>query len=269
MVSFSSSRSVFGAESRRWTRLVFSNPLFGLTAFTYYVEAPTTVTHTVTTTTTPHHRTVTNVRTFQPQESPYQNRKTAHPVSSPDPASQEPYTSRGDIQASPYGNHSNGGTRAGNQGEGLQSSSSRPVRDNYPSKSRGNNHDTPVGQDDYNTLSRQKSIPRKQVGSSGQFQSSPVHHSNPLDSETDHGRQERPSKALPSTPVHSNHGYEPRNTANSIQITSILDRSRPISKGATSPRSTQDIVDRAKTNTYDTQVIEKVAPGKFRYSLPR
>ena len=88
--------------------------------------------------------------------------------------------------------------------------------------------------DDTN-LAGQISIPRKQVGTSANVLQSSVQPSKPSNRQHGHSRNQSAAKPLPAVPVSSN------------AFSGVQDA--------------QDVVDRAKSNTYDTEVIEKVAPG--------
>ena len=89
--------------------------------------------------------------------------------------------------------------------------------------------------DDAN-LARQISIPRKQIGTSANVPQSSVQPPIPSSRQQGHSRNQSASKPLPAAPVFSNDDPEAPDA--------------------------QDVVDRAKSNTYDTTVVEKVAPGR-------
>ena len=82
-------------------------------------------------------------------------------------------------------------------------------------------------------MARQISIPRKQVGTSANAPQSPVQAQETSNRQQGHNRNQSTSKPLPAAPVFSND----------------------------IPEDAQDVLNRAKSNTYDTTVIEKVAPG--------
>ena len=82
-------------------------------------------------------------------------------------------------------------------------------------------------------LGREISIPRKQVGTSANAPHSPVQTSKLSNRQQGHTRNQSASKPLPATPGSSND----------------------------IPEDAQDVINRAKSNTYDTTVTEKVAPG--------
>ena len=89
--------------------------------------------------------------------------------------------------------------------------------------------------DDAN-LARQISIPRKQVGTSANVPQSSVQPPIPSNRQQGHSRNQSASKPLPAAPMSSN--------------------------DAPGVQDAQNVVNRAKSNTYDTTVIERVAPGK-------
>lgn len=157
---------------------------------------------------------------------------------------------------------SSGNARRVGDGDYQQPAMSNPYRDDFPSDTRSNEPNISVSQDGYQDLARQKSIPRKQIGISVNAPYSPVQPSTSSSPQVSHSRQQSDSKPLPSAPISINDRYGDRGTAATPQPSSILDRSRPITKGYAAPRDGQDVVNRAKSNTYDTEVIEKIAPGK-------
>lgn len=112
-------------------------------------------------------------------------------------------------------------------------------------------------QEPVNKPARTNSIPRKKVqvpatSPSSRLQSSP----QPI-YRAQHGQQYSDDKPSVSIPLHEN-----ADMTSGRQEVSILDRSRPVTQGSSAPLNPQDVVDRAKTNTYDTEVVETVAPGK-------
>jgi len=165
-------------------------------------------------------------------------------------------------QAAPSSPYRGEVARTANNGDYQQSAPSNPYRGEVASNGGSGEPNTLDGQDGYQDLARQKSIPRKQVGTSAQAPYSSVQSSTSSSPQIGHSRQQSDSKPLPSAPISSNNGYGDRKTPATPQPISILDRSRPITKGYAAPRDGKDVVDRAKSNTYDTEVIEKIAPGK-------
>ena len=112
-------------------------------------------------------------------------------------------------------------------------------------------------------LIRQSSIPRKQVGTFASTPYSSVATSSPPSAQTGQSRQQIATKPLPSTPAALSGGYVDRQMDSVAKPSSILNRSRPLPPSQTGLRDAQDIVDRAKTSTSDTEVVETVAPGQF------
>ena len=146
-----------------------------------------------------------------------------------------------------------------NQQEDGWPSVSSPQRNEPPTQSRHEDHNPLPGQEDYDMKQeRRRSIPRKQVGNSVQVQS--PSRSNP---QNEVSRQQNASKALPSTPTSPISNYDARKMEGPTKPTSMVNRSRPVSRGAASLPKAQDIVERAKSKTYDTEVIERVAPGMY------
>lgn len=229
-----------------------------------YSPAPTIVTQTVTTTTrTGYQGQYGNRVAPQAQIAPNQNYSAKIRAPNADALPQDPYITKGAKKAEGYGTRSNPNPRALDQLDGQHPSASKPYRDNAPNASTFDAHSTPEGYGEYDAdLARQKSISRKQVGTSAQ-----VPHSSPKSSaipstQFNYNRQQSASKSLQSTPVSSNNGIEHHTPERVSEPGSILERSRPITRGPFQPRDAKDVVNRAKGNTYDTEVIEKIAPGK-------
>ena len=84
-------------------------------------------------------------------------------------------------------------------------------------------------------LARQISIPRKQVGTSANVPQFSVQPPKPSNRQQGQSRNQSASKPLPPAPVFSN--------------------------DVSGAQDAQEVVNRAKSNTYDTRVIEKFAPG--------
>ena len=139
---------------------------------------------------------------------------------------------------------------------------SQPYRGDLSSIPRANTYDTPNLQDEDDAgPAQQNPIPRKQIGTSATTPYSSVEASSPSGTQTGYSRQQIAPKALPPTPAAASLGHTDGQTESTPQKSNVLNRSRPISKNQTGLRDAQDVVDRAKTNTYDTQVVETVAPG--------
>ena len=103
-------------------------------------------------------------------------------------------------------------------------------------------------------LSRKRSIPRKEVGSASAFQSSEHSNTNPSPTKP-HIRQSSLNKPLPRFQGQAVSTSEPQPTT--AQENTLL--TSPLSK----PIRGEDVLDRAQAHSFDTQVIEKVAPGMF------
>ena len=139
------------------------------------------------------------------------------------------------------------------------SQSSRGAVSSNP-RSEAYNSPKPKNEDDAG-LTRQSSVPRKQVGTSASTPYSSVLASSPSLAQTGQSRQQSATKPLPSTPAALSGGYADRQTDSIPKPSSILNRSRPIPPSHTGLQDAQDVVARAKTTTYDTEVVETVAPG--------
>lgn len=154
--------------------------------------------------------------------------------------------------------------RGSSQAQGYSNQNIARIRKVNQDDSRQHAYDVPAPQDRYDAdLARPKSTPRKQVGTSANAPYSSAQSQVPSNGQLSHSRNQSAPKPLPSVPVSSTDGHEPRRTEAMPQSTSVLDRSRPISRVVNGPRDAQDVINRAQTNTYDTEVIEKVAPGKL------
>ena len=201
-----------------------------------------------------------NNNTPQPQQYAPQNNTT--------PRHQE-FASRNSAisQSREYAPRNNAASiRPVNEGNAQGFSLSQPYQgDLSPSpKANAYNSSNMQAEDDAG-LTRQNSIPRKQIGTSPNTPYSPVQALPPSRAQTGHSRQQSVPKPLPSTPAAASRGYTDRQTDPAPQPSNILHRSRPIPTSQTALRDAQDVVDRARTNTYDTQVVETVAPGQSHY----
>ena len=126
-----------------------------------------------------------------------------------------------------------------------------------------NAYRSPTMHDGYDeVLARQDSIPRKKIGTSASTPRSSDRAPSPPMAPVSHSRQQSATKPLPSTPAASSQGDTYRQMVSPTWPSSTPDRSRPNHKSQAGLRDAQDVVDRAKTNTYDTQVTETVAPGQ-------
>lgn len=165
------------------------------------------------------------------------------------------------------GNHA-GSIRPVNEGNGIPMS--QPHRGNVASISRSNVYESQKVQDEDDAgLARENSIPRKEIGTSASAPSSTVPASSPTRTQTGHSRQQSTPKPLPSTPAAASPGFVDRYTDPATQPSSILNRSRPIPASPAGLRDAQDVVDRAKSNTQDTQVVETVVPGQCHSQTAR
>lgn len=157
-----------------------------------------------------------------------------------------------------YAPRSNAGIRTVNEGDAPRVSMSQPYRSDLSSNPTSNPYQPLDLKDEDDTgLARQTSIPRKQIGTSA----IPVHaavQAPPYPrAQTGQSRQQSAPKPLPSIPGYTDHQKDA-----APQPSSILNRSRPVPTSQTGWRDPQDIVDRAKTDTHDTHVVETVAPGQ-------
>lgn len=294
----SSAMPMGGQEERR--RRDIPQDLSGLNLGN--VESPTTVTQTVTTTRTPHQGYNANRGTPQnqgyaprdiPQEQGYSSRNNAAlqhqeyaPRNNATPQRQEyaprnknttpqhqEYAPRNSAtsQNREYAPRNNAaGIRPVNEGNAQKVSMSQPYRGDSSSNPRSNAYGSPNLQDEDDTgLARQNSIPRKQIGTSANAPYSSVQASSPPSAQTDYSRQQSAPKPLPSTPAAASRGYTDRQTDSAPQPSNILNRSRPISTSQAGLRDAHDVVDRAKNNTYDTQVVETVAPAVVHEKVHR
>ena len=151
-----------------------------------------------------------------------------------------------------------------NESESQRASMSQPIRGNLSA------YDSLNFQDDNDAdLARQNSIPRKQIGTSASTPYSSVSASSFSRAQTGQIRQQNAPKPLPSTPATVGRGYGGPQTDSTPQPSSILNRSRPISTIHTGLPDAQDVVDRAKTNTFDTKVVETVAPGQSSFVMAK
>lgn len=260
MVSLSPSTGIRKLEPGRFARLVIST-LKSCTGVDTHT-APTTVPQTVTTTRTGQQQQYGNRGAPQSQIKPDQNNGNTFRAAAADCSPQEPIAKR--IAPPANGVRSKPGDKSVNRLDGHTPSASIPYQDSNTNDLKTYAHDAPREQGEYDAaLVRQKSIPRKQIGTSAQVPYPSAESSAIPSSHISHGRQKSASKSLPSTSLSSGNGYEARKMEAPPQPASILNRSRPITRDSAKPRDGQQVVNRAKSNTYDTEVIEKVAPGKY------
>ena len=149
-------------------------------------------------------------------------------------------------------------------GDGIPQPYSTPTTGAHSS-----NHDTrqrPSSEhQDESDLGGGASIPRKQVGSSpkapysGNGSPTAQYGSGGYDPRVDI------EKPLPSAPASSSpSSHEPAVTEGVAQPSSVLGRSRPISRGAAGgAHIAREVVQRAQHDSADTEVVERIAPGEF------
>ena len=141
----------------------------------------------------------------------------------------------------------------------------QPYRKGLSSNQRTNPYESPKQQDEGDRgLARQNSIPRKQLGMSASTIQPSVTTSPSPRTQTGQTRHQSIPKPLPSTPAAESPVHTNRLADSLSQPSSILNRSRPVPTSHMVPRDAQDVVDRAKTSSYDTTVVETVAPGQSR-----
>lgn len=243
------------------------------------VESPTTVTQTVTTTRTPHqtynaNRGVPQTQgnaTRSSQEQGYGLRNNATPQrqeyyrrdnTTPQHHEVAPQDSA-DFRHREYALGADAGdTRPVNEGYAQRDSVPQSHPADLSSNQKFNAYSSPTMHDGYDeALARQDSIPRKKIGTSANTPRSSDRAPSPLTAPVSHSRPQSATKPLPSTPAAASQGNTSRHMESPSWPSSTLDRSRPNHKSQAGLRDAQDVVDRAKTNTYDTQVTETVAPA--------
>ena len=159
---------------------------------------------------------------------------------------------------------------------GADAADTRPVNEGYAqrdsmpqshpadllSNEKFNAYSSPTMHGGYDEVPQQDSIPRKKIGTSANTPHSFDQAPSPPMAPVSHSRQQSATKPLPSTPAAASQGNTSRQMESPSWPSSTHDRSRPNHKSQAGLRDAQDIVERAKTNTYDTQVTETVAPGQ-------
>ena len=142
---------------------------------------------------------------------------------------------RGSSHAQGYNAQDNVGVRKVNQDDYIQST--------YDGAVPGNDHD--------GNLARRMSIPRKQVATSANMPHTSGQPPASSNRQQDHSRNQSTTKPLPLAPVTSSYNREPSRF------------------GVMKSRTAEDVVHRSRSDTYDTEVIEKVSPGKsLRSDVP-
>ena len=138
-------------------------------------------------------------------------------------------------------------------------------QNNYQSRSAQNMQDsTYATQEQEQDLARKRSIPRKEVGTGAVGQS--VNPTTPSATSSTHRRQTSSQKPLPTAP----HEQQARRS-NDTRAPDVQSQIRDGAYVHDGPLSAEEVISRAKGNTYDTEVIEAIAPGKcisyIKYSL--
>ena len=154
-------------------------------------------------------------------------------------------------------------TRPVNEGYAQRDSVPQSHPADLSSNQKSKAYSSPSMHDGYDeVLARQDSIPRKKIGTSANTPRSSDQATSPPMAPVSHSRPQSATKPLPSTPAAASQGNTSRQMESPSWPSSTHDRSRPNHKSPAGLRDAQDVVDRAKTNTYDTQVTETVAPGQ-------
>ena len=119
-------------------------------------------------------------------------------------------------------------------------------------------------------FTRRKSIPRKQVGAPPTYPSAgPYSTSSSQQSSPSHMRQSSLQKPLPMAPTGARDDYQgsaPDESRQSRRSTDLRPVPLSVIKGS-NKLTADDVVRKASGNSFDTEVIEKIAPGK-EHSLP-
>ena len=120
------------------------------------------------------------------------------------------------------------------------------------------NTTSPSYTQDESDLTRKNSIPRKQLPHSPQSQTYGVNASSP----TNHVRSGSQPIQQQSSLANANNIPQLTKGEDTYQASRYHNRSRPISKATGAASTPEDVVDRAKSNTVRTEVVETLAPGK-------
>ena len=131
---------------------------------------------------------------------------------------------------------------------------------NYPPQPAENTQDSAYTmqepmQEQEQDLARKRSIPRKEVGTGtvGQSMNSTTSSATP----STHRHQTSSQKPLPTAPDEQ-HGLP----LNETRVPDMQSQTRDGAYVHSGPLSAEEVMSRAKGNTYDTEVIEAIAPGK-------
>lgn len=122
---------------------------------------------------------------------------------------------------------------------------------NFNATSRSQPHDE-------SDLTRKNSIPRKQLPNPAQSQTYGVHASSP----TNYVRSGSQPNQPPTGLVNAANHHQLMKGEDTSQAPGYHNLSKSISKTPGSASTAEDVVDRAKGNTVNTEVIETLAPGK-------
>lgn len=129
------------------------------------------------------------------------------------------------------------------------------------SSPRSLDHSIANGGDNMSAIRRTPSIQRKGVPSFSQTPGAAHQQETPSAKLTDRDRQLANPTSAPQYRYEDDHRSRPQEAAQSHPS---IDVSSPIYPQDVRP-SAQEVIDRARGNTYDTQVVEKVAPGKTSF----
>lgn len=112
-------------------------------------------------------------------------------------------------------------------------------------------------------LANKNSIPRKQLGDFTKGQPSRVQPSF----QRDHNPSANMAYPVQLDPAAFYDGPQLEDRRTTPPAPGVLDRSRPISRGPGAANTAERVVERAKSNTINTEVIESFAPGKFIFKI--
>lgn len=113
------------------------------------------------------------------------------------------------------------------------------------------------GAEDESVMRRRRSIPRKEVPDVTQTSSATYQTPGSFANPTDRTHRTLKSSSAPRYQYDDDHRSRAQEAAQTYP--NVLGRSQRYTQDA--PPSAQEVVDRARGNTYDTEVIEKIAPG--------
>lgn len=135
----------------------------------------------------------------------------------------------------------------------------------HPPYTKAPIHDSPSRSQPQNEpdLAQKNSIPRKQLGDFTKGHPSGVQPSF----QRGHNPSANVAYPLQSDPAAFYDGPQLEEKRTISHAPGILDRSRPISRDPGAAKTAERVVDRAKSNTTNTEVIESYAPGKFFFKI--